>query len=90
LDGDRVAIVNLHISPNRKLVSYVLDQYRGSFVGSSKGYVLMLNKENEDPILLGRSVYGPLRWSSDSSEVYGAVGGEGEEIVIVKWKISDL
>jgi hypothetical protein len=87
----RIDIRFLTVSPNRERVSYVVTEYRGSFVAASKGYVLQLTSPSaQKPRQLSDRVIGPIRWSSDNAFAYACVtDARSGKAAIYRWRVSD-
>jgi hypothetical protein len=87
LTVSRVAVSDIVVSPDGRYVSYLFDQYRGSFAAPTQGYALNLAGEPQLK-LLGSPIYKPFHWSADSMYVYAVAGGNKGQ-GIYRWQIQD-
>lgn len=86
----RIIVDGLSISPDGKWLSYVVHQFRGSFVGASQGYIVDLTSPTAvHPRLLADPVFGPARWDSSSHMVYAVARTLSGNINIYQWKVND-
>ncbi|HLB60890.1 MAG TPA: hypothetical protein VJL83_04780 [Patescibacteria group bacterium] len=68
-----VHLGHVSISPSGTYMAYVVQGGSGGWVNPSRGYVLDVTAKNASPRLLGASVYGPIKWSPDSTVVYASL-----------------
>lgn len=84
---DRIDFQYPTISLDREIFAYVIYEYRGSFVASSRGYLLVL--ETGELEELADPVFGPMRWSPDSSFVYASAREFRGDAAIYRWRIPE-
>lgn len=87
---DRIAIRDMTASFDSHWITYVLEQYRGSFIAPSRGYILNISlSETPAPRLLTAPVFGPIFWSPDNTTVYASTR-LGDERGIYRWKTDEF
>ncbi len=87
----RVKIVHLTQAPDGSAVSYVVESFVVGFPAPSTGYVLFRHGAQwSDPVKLAAPVFGPVRWSSDSSTFYACARADRSQLGIHRWASDEL
>lgn len=77
------------VSPDGNQIAYIVNEYRGSFIGSSQGYILnIILEEPAGPQFLANPIFGPVRWSPDNNFVYASASGSSDSKGIYRWEVN--